>query len=203
MFLLIKHSGSSLRKKMTWDEHINHIKAKLSRIVGLTFIYKAILPTEVKKILYNSLFYSHINYCHLVWGNTTIANLQRIHALQKKILRNISNVSFDHPSAELFLKHNIMTIYNLYSYRLALIYKKELKQQRNFLTQLSSLTVKINPYLTRTNEIWKIDVCRTNYGTQMLKHKLPELLNFCHTNTIVIERTTNKELRAFFNLQTK
>ena len=124
---------------MTWEERTNCVVSKLSSIGGLIYIHRQILPTRVKLLVHNTLFYSHINYCHLVWGNTTLQNFQKIYLLQKKMLKNIDNVRYDHPSAPLFQKHGITNIHNMYAFRLSIIYKQEVKKNMNLLTQLACL----------------------------------------------------------------
>ena len=54
----------------------------------LEFFYKIqhLVPLEILKILYYSLFYSFISYRIAVWGFTYKTNVQRIFLLQKKIV---------------------------------------------------------------------------------------------------------------------
>lgn len=194
----LKTLGVYFTENMSWDMHVNHIASKLASIVGVTYANKKNLPTKVKLLIYNALFYSRINYCHLVWGNTTISNLQKIHLLQKKMLRNIFGVPYDHPSEPLFFKSGIMRIQSLYSYRLGSSYKLDVKNNTNFLAHLACL-VNTNPvYMTRKPKTWKIYHCRTGYGEQMLKRTLPQLLNFCSKNQVCLEIMTKTALKAFF-----
>lgn len=194
-----KTLGVVFTERMTWEEHTNHVVSKLSSIIGLTYIHRQILPTRVKLLVHNTLFYSHINYCHLVWGNTTLQNLQKVYLLQKKMLRNIDNVPYDHPSAPLFQKHGIMNIHNMYAFRLSITYKQEAKNNTNLLTQLAHLCKRTITYPTRSIDIWNIYSCKTSYGEQMMQRKLPELLNFCNNRDIQLESTSKKDLKFFFS----
>lgn len=194
----LKTLGVYFTENMSWDRHVNHIVSKLPSIVGVTYANKKNLPTKVKLLIYNALFYSQINYCHLVWGNTTMSNLQKVYLLQKKTLRNIFTVPYDHPSEQLFFKSGIMKIQNLYPYRLGSSYKVDVKNNTNFLARLACLVNTSAVYMTRKPETWKIYHCRSGYGEQMLRRTLPKLLNFCSNNQVCLEITTKTALKAFF-----
>ena len=56
------------------------IANKISRVIGILFRLKNILPKEILLTLYNTLIYSYINYGLLVWGIES----SRIEALQKR-----------------------------------------------------------------------------------------------------------------------
>lgn len=43
--------GVYFSENMTWDTHIDHVVSKLSRIVGLTYANRYILPSKVKLLL--------------------------------------------------------------------------------------------------------------------------------------------------------
>lgn len=83
----IKILGITFSQNMLWDNHIDSVAIKLSRILGMTRRHRAILPYNVKMIIYNSLFYSHLTYCSLVWGTSTYTNLQKL-CLAEKVCPN-------------------------------------------------------------------------------------------------------------------
>lgn len=96
--------GIIFTNNMSWDNHINYLNTKLSQIVGMLNRHRHIVPMSVKLMIYNSLFYSHLNYCHLVWGTTTPTNLDKILLLQKKAVRAIGNMPFQSHTSDLFKK---------------------------------------------------------------------------------------------------
>ena len=61
-------------------------------------------------ILYNGLIQSTLDYCCVVWGNTTEKNLDKIFILQKRALRTLFELPNDYPSLELFSSLNVMSI---------------------------------------------------------------------------------------------
>uniref|UniRef100_A0A0K8R810 Putative outcast ele5 orf1-h 1e-40-j 4 n=1 Tax=Ixodes ricinus TaxID=34613 RepID=A0A0K8R810_IXORI len=122
-----KSLGVIFSEHMLWDSHINHLLAKLSTIIGLTFRNGKTLPVSVKLLIYNSLFYSHMSYCNLVWGNTTFTNLQKLFLLQKKMVRILCNLPYDFHTGSLFKKFSLLKMHSLYEYRLirSLKYKEK------------------------------------------------------------------------------
>ena len=59
----------------------------MSRYVGILCKFKKILPLSVRKTIYYSLVQSHLNYCSLVWGLGTKANIEQLFSEQKKTVR--------------------------------------------------------------------------------------------------------------------
>lgn len=190
--------GVYFTENMTWDNHVSHVISKLSCIVGVTYANRYTLPPKVKLLLYNALFHSHINYCQLVWGNTTKGNLQKILTLQKKMLRNIENVPRSHPSHLLFSKYCIMKIDSLYSHGLCSRYRIEIKNNTHCLLRLASLCKRTLAYEYRSTQPWLVKTCRTDYGRQMINRLLPHLLNICYRNGITPELTSKRELKLLF-----
>ena len=193
-----KTLGVFFSENMSWDSHINYIIPKLARVVGIVNRYRYILPTNVKLLIYNSLFYSHLAYCYLVWGTSTLTNIEKLFILQKKILRGIGNVPFDFHTAELFKTYRIIDVHKLYSYRLCISFKSERIKGTRFLENLALLEENSPVYSTRHAEKWRMVTQRTNYGSQMLQFTLPNLLNtFCGSN-VSFENLTFKDLRGYF-----
>lgn len=195
----IKTLGVFFHETISWDEHINQLTKKLSQVVGLVYRNASLLPRNVMMLLYNTLFCSRLNYCHLVWASTTQKNLYKILILQKRFLRAVANVPVCFPSAPLFSTYNVLPVTKAYDYRLCKQYKKEVRNNTSFLCQLGNLKEHSTPYSTRNFEKWKVDACRTTYGLQMLKNRLPRLLNALHTENIEPGKITFRKLREYFS----
>ena len=73
--------GVIIDSNLTWAHHINYISNKLSRIFGVLSRLKHYVPVLILKIIYNSLFLSHLNYGITAWGFNVGP---RIKTLQKR-----------------------------------------------------------------------------------------------------------------------
>ena len=83
--------NSEWRPKM--EKHIDHISMKLSKVIGIMYRLKDIYPKNILLALYNSLIVPHLNYCIFTWGSK-IVNGHKIHILQKKALRIITDSDY-------------------------------------------------------------------------------------------------------------
>ena len=57
-----------------------------------------------------------MDYCCVVWGNTSKENLDRIHRIQKRAARLILDADYKAPSLPLFIKLNWLPIYERIKY---------------------------------------------------------------------------------------
>lgn len=112
----IKILGVIFQENLSWDSHVNFLIAKLSQVLGLLYRNRHILPRNIMLLVYNTLFLSRINYCHLVWASTTQTNLHGVHKLQKKFVRILENVPMFSHTQDLFPKYNILPITIMYDY---------------------------------------------------------------------------------------
>ena len=60
--------GITLDEGLTWENHIDLIKTKIFKTIGVFYRLAKIIPEEILVTLYNSLIASHLNYGILAWG---------------------------------------------------------------------------------------------------------------------------------------
>lgn len=173
----IKVLGVYFSKSLQWDDHVNAVLQKLGAITGIVSRNRYLIPKQVKLLIYNALFASYLNYCHLVWGTTTESSLLRLLLMQKRFLRIIANVPTVHPSEELFRRFKIIKTQDIYVYRLLREYRIHCDHQDSLFMGIVKLCPKEAPYNIRKTETWNVPHCRTSYGRQMARNKLPRLLN--------------------------
>lgn len=184
---------------MTWDDHVNHIITKLSRIIGVMRRHCYYFPVSVNMLIYNSLFSSLLNYAFLVWSTTTTVNVCKLTILQKKALRLASKLPHRSHTAELFKKHYIIQVASIYDYKLSRLYKFGLLKNNDTIARIARLEKNFPAYNVRQPEVWHISKCRTKYGNQMLKFQLPTLLNrIIREHNIDISSISPKKLRLVF-----
>ena len=73
--------GLIINEHLNWNNHIDHISLKISRVIGILTRLRHTVPIDVLLLLNNSLLLPHINYSLLVWGH----NPFRITKLQKNV----------------------------------------------------------------------------------------------------------------------
>ena len=90
--------GVIIDDKLSWDDHIEFLEAKLnSCIVTIKRIIKFI-PKSQFKLIYHSLFVSHLTYCISAWGGAASSKLGKLFSIQKRCIRILFGKipSFDH-----------------------------------------------------------------------------------------------------------
>ena len=86
---------------------------------------KFIIPERILHTLYScTLALSYINYGILIWGKAYKTCLEKIHKLQKRAVRIISNSQFRSHPAHLFQKHDILDVYDSYKLELGIFLYK-------------------------------------------------------------------------------
>lgn len=115
------------------------------------------------------------------------------------MLRNISNVPYDHPSEPLFKSLKLINVHSIYKYRLCVCYKSEVQKNHLNLIDLASLAPKVPTYPTRSLQNWKLPNIRTTYAEQMLSYTLPNLLNFLSSKNIDPVMLSRKDIRELFS----
>ena len=77
--------------KLDLNSQIDYLCSQLSRAISILNKVKFKLNNKTLILLYNAFFYSHLNYCFHIWGNTFITKLNKINILQKRALKTIYN----------------------------------------------------------------------------------------------------------------
>ena len=79
--------GVIIDDKLCWAKHINAVKAKMSRYVGIMYRIKSLLPVKARLQIFHSFVQSHLNFCPLVWGFAAKNHIESLFSSQKKGLR--------------------------------------------------------------------------------------------------------------------
>ena len=93
-----KFLGVMTDSKFNWKDHVAMVKSKLSKSIAIMRKAKHLLDRRSGMILYFSLFLPYLSYCCAVWGNTYSSNIKNVYILQKKAVRIVCNVDYQHPS---------------------------------------------------------------------------------------------------------
>ena len=160
---------------------------KIARTCGILSKLRQMLPANIKLLLYNALFSSHINYCSLVWADTSKENRNKIFLLQKKAIRHIANVRYDAHTRKLFREYNILPIDHIHSFNLIMKYKQSLLSNNACFLKLCNLRKTTQShYDIRKRPSWFVPYSRTNHGLKRLEHCIPACFNMFENKNIAI-----------------
>lgn len=117
----VKLLGFYIDQKLSWNEHINSVCGKISRVSYLLWKLKDLVSVEHLRSCYFAFFQSHIAYGLIIWGHS--AAVSNILLIQKKVIRNLCGARYLESCRPLFIQTKILTVINLYIYHI-LIYTK-------------------------------------------------------------------------------
>ena len=112
-------SGLYIDDQFKWNEHVNHVKSKLSKSLYVLRTIKNIIGQTHMLTLYNTLSFPYLTYGLLLWGGASNALLKKINVLQKKHIRVINNLGFNAHTLPYFHSCNILKLTDLYSVELS------------------------------------------------------------------------------------
>ena len=87
-----KFLGVIIDNRLTWASHVQYMKNKVAKSLGIILKCRKVFSTDTLVSLYNAIVFPYINYCILIWGSAYFVHLKSIVTLQKKIIRIISGV---------------------------------------------------------------------------------------------------------------
>ena len=78
--------------------------------MGILLRARKIMCGQTLITLYNALIKPHFIYCITIWGNTLKKYLNKVHLIQKKVIRIITFSEFSEHTAPLLEKLGILNI---------------------------------------------------------------------------------------------
>jgi hypothetical protein len=100
--------GIFFDENLSVDHHIKHLTNKLSRSMYCIKRAKGVLNEKSMVSLYYALIHSHLTYCPTILACTSKTNINKIHKIQKKALRIMTNSKYNEHTGPICLKYNIL-----------------------------------------------------------------------------------------------
>ena len=82
-----KFLGITIDDKLSWDAHTKSLSKKLASCTGCINQIAALIPENLYKGLYQTLFECYLTYGISVWGSASDRKLEKLFTAQKKIIR--------------------------------------------------------------------------------------------------------------------
>ena len=169
----VKHSkflGVIIDERLTFNNHIQYMKGKISRAMGILYKCRKYLNQSTLLTLYNAFIYPYFTYCIPVWGNTCESYLKPLFNLQKRAVRIIANAEFRAHTDPLFKNLKILNVTRLHTYFVQLFvynYNHNLLPDmfRDFFIQNSS----IHNYPTRIADDFRPPIMRGSQACRTVR----------------------------------
>ena len=101
-----KFLGITIDENLARKKQINNVCKQCARNIGVLNKFKRFLPEQALYKLYCTLVLPYLNYGLLLWGNGNKTCLDKVHKLQKRAFRTISNSPYLAPTKGLFKRFN-------------------------------------------------------------------------------------------------
>ena len=75
--------GVTINNHLNWSNHVDKTANQISKTIGMLNNLKKPIPSNILRILYNSLILPHLNYGILAWGR----KIKRLEIIQKRAVR--------------------------------------------------------------------------------------------------------------------
>lgn len=108
-----KYLGLIIDHKLSWKQHIEYVKSKLTPYLYILRHTKYTLPMKTKISLYYSYFNSNLSYMIPIWGYSTMNNLMTLQRTQNKVIRTLFWQDYQDPSTNtdaIYKKYAILKI---------------------------------------------------------------------------------------------
>ena len=113
-----KFLGVHIDDNLQWNEHIQHIKSRISSGIYAMNSVKHILTSSHLKSLYYTMIHPHIYYGNLLWGSAHKVHLKRLEIIQKKAIRIVAKVVYNEHTSPIFKQHNIPKLTDIHNIQL-------------------------------------------------------------------------------------
>lgn len=171
-----KFLGVIIHEKLCWKSHIENVKRKISKIIGILYKTKDILNKASLYILYCSLLLPYLTYGVEIWGHTYKTNTQSIFKLQKRAIRIINHSSYIQPTNPLFIKLNTLKFHDLVEFKTAqIMYKAYNNQLCHSIQKL--FKIREGCYRLRGTSVFQKTRTRTNIKQMCVSSKGVNLWN--------------------------
>ena len=145
-----KFLGVYLDSGLTWRNHINYIKGKIARGIGILCKARKYLQESTLITLYYSFVYPYLCYCIEVWGNTYKNYTEPLLRLQKRVLRIITGARKYSHATPLFNDLKILRLEQLHYIAVQMfMYKFYHKILPDIFSNFFKLNSEIHSYNTR------------------------------------------------------
>ena len=113
--------GVIIDDKLKWTEHIQYIKNKISKSIGILIKIRPYLDKVTLRNLYFTFVYPYLIYCVEVWGNACGTHLDPIIKIKKKCVRVITFSHYLEPTESLFKDLKILAFKKFVIQRILLL----------------------------------------------------------------------------------
>ena len=171
-----KFLGVVIDSKLSFCQHIQHIKMKVAKNIGVLCKAKKIFQRSTVMALYYSFIYPYMSYCIEVWGSAANKYTESLLKLQKLCCRIISGSPPRTSSGPLFELLKIMRVSDIYEYCVLILmykfYTGKLPRTFNTFFKMSERV-----FNTRQINLMHVPICKSQTAYRSIRFSGVKLWN--------------------------
>ena len=129
-----KFLGVYIDENLNWSAHIDYLRLNVSSKISLLRQLSEYVQIEAQKQFYQRYIMPVMDYGSIVWGSTSLSNLERLLNLQKRAARTILKSDFRTPSADMFKELGWLSVERRLKYNKAVLTYKALNNSSSVIT---------------------------------------------------------------------
>ena len=110
---LVRFLGVWIDEFLTFTGHLAKLKGKLNSGIYALATCTKVVPFRVRKLIYHSLFESHLHFGSIIYGAATTKSLEEISTVQRKAVRVLTRSTYNAHTDPIFKKHKILKVADL------------------------------------------------------------------------------------------
>ena len=163
--------GVILDAHLTWSYHIQHVKIKIAKNIGILCRARKVLKRTTLITLYYAFIYPYLTYCVEVWGSAAKVYIISVEKVQKLACRIITSMPPRTSSALLFTMLNFLTFNAIYKQCvLVMMYKFNTGMLPDVLNNMFTRTNTIHNIATRQTGKLHVNYCKLQMTSKVLRH---------------------------------
>ena len=181
-----KFLGIIVDDQLKWKQHINYIKNKISKSIGIIYKARNYVNRHTLRNLYYTFVYPYLIYCVEVWGNTCDSYLEPLILKQKQCIRTITFSQFKAHTEPLFQELNILSFHKLVIHRISLLMYKNYADILP--TSIASLFIRNDVYhdhYTRVSSLLHVPVGHTGLIYKTFRFSAIKIWNYVEANVSI------------------
>ena len=188
-----KFLGVIIDDQLSWKQHTNHIKNKISKSIGIISKARKHLNKDALKTLYYAFVYPLILYCSIIWGNCYLLDLKPILKIQKIAVRYLAGIKRRESTSMYFEKFKILKVTDLFVYNCYIfMFKYHHKKLPNVLDSFFTKNEDVCTRETRQSKMLRVPLYKTVIGSKSIKKVGVNLWN-----SYIKDNDVNISLRQF------
>ena len=94
-----RYLGVQIDSNLNWDKHIDTIKTKANRALGLIKYSKKYLPSDVINKMYRGIVEPYLSCCCSIWGCCSESRINVLRKIQNRAARIVTSSPYDASAA--------------------------------------------------------------------------------------------------------